>query len=148
MAIEGTASADIEAPMQTVYAVAADLEQLPRWQSEIKLVRVLERDAAGNQVLVHTETETKVKTLQAQLRFRYDEPSGMRWTQERGDVKSLDGSWSFEELDDRRTRAVYSLRVDPGRMLGMVVRGPVVDALRRHLIDSMPAKLKAEVEGG
>ena len=148
MAIEGTASADIEAPMETVYAVAADLEQLPRWQSEIKLVRVLERDAAGNQVLVHTETETKVKTLQAQLRFRYDEPSGMRWTQERGDVKSLDGSWSFEELDDGRTRAVYSLRVDLGRMLGMVVRGPVVDALRRHLIDSMPAKLKAEVEGG
>jgi uncharacterized membrane protein len=148
MAIEGTASADIEAPMATVYAVASDLEQLPRWQSEIKLVRVLERDAAGNQVLVHTETETKVKTLQAQLRVRYDEPSGMRWTQERGDVKSLDGSWSFEVLDDGRTRAVYSLRVDLGRILGMAVRGPVVDALRRHLIDSMPAKLKAEVEGG
>ena len=148
MAIEGTAGADIEAPMETVYAVASDLEQLPRWQSEIKLVRVLERDAAGNQVLVHSETETKVKTLQAQLRVRYDEPSGMRWTQERGDVKSLDGSWSFEELDDGRTRAVYSLRVDLGRMLGMAVRGPVVDALRRHLIDSMPAKLKAAVEGG
>ena len=148
MAIEGTASADIEAPIETVYAVAADLEHLPSWQSEIKLVRVLERDAAGNQVLVHSETETKVKTLQAQLRFRYDEPSGMRWTQERGDVKSLDGSWSFEELDDGRTRAVYSLRVDLGRMLGMAVRGPVVDALRRHLIDSMPRKLKAEVEGG
>ncbi len=147
MAIEGTASADIEAPMATVYAVASDLEQLPRWQSEIKLVRVLERDAAGNQVLVDTETETKVKTLHAQLRVRYDEPSGMRWTQERGDVKSLDGSWSFEELDEGRTRAVYSLRVDLGRMLGLAVRGPVVDALRRHLIDSTPAKLKAEVEG-
>jgi ribosome-associated toxin RatA of RatAB toxin-antitoxin module len=111
-------------------------------------VRVLERDGAGNQVLVHTETETKVKTLRAQLRFRYDEPSGMRWTQESGDVKSLDGSWSFEALDDGRTRAVYRLRVDLGRMLGMAVRGPVADALRRHLIDSMPAKLKAEVESG
>jgi hypothetical protein len=30
----------------------------------------------------------------------------------------------------------------------MAVRGPVADALRRHLIDSMPAKLKAEVESG
>jgi uncharacterized membrane protein len=145
MAIEGTASADIGAPIETVYAVAADLEQLPRWQSEIKAVRVLERDAAGNQVLVHTQTETKVRTLQGELRFHYDEPSGLRWRQERGDVKSLDGSWSFEELGDARTRAIYSLRVDLGRM---VVRGPVVDALRRHLIDSMPAKLKDEVEGG
>ena len=33
-------------------------------------------------------------------------------------------------------------------MLGMVVRGPVVDAVRRHMIDNMPAKLKEEVERG
>ena len=148
MAIEGSASAEIEAPIERVYAVAADVEHLPRWQPEVKSAEVLERDAAGNQVLVRTETDTKVRTLAADLRFDYDEPSGLRWSQERGDVKSLDGSWAFSDLGGARTRATYSIRVDLGRMLGMVVRGPVVDALRRHLIDSMPPKLKEEVEGG
>jgi ribosome-associated toxin RatA of RatAB toxin-antitoxin module len=149
VAIEGSASAEVEAPIERVYAVAADIEQLPRWQPEVKRATVLERDRDGNQVLVRTETDTKVRTLQSDLRFDYDdEPSGLRWRQERGDVKSLDGSWSFEDLGDGRTRATYRIRVDLGRMLGMVVRGPVVDALRRHMIDSMPAKLKDEVEGG
>jgi ribosome-associated toxin RatA of RatAB toxin-antitoxin module len=146
MAIEGSASAEIAAPRERVYAVAADVEHLPRWQPEVKSAEILERDADGNQVLVHTETDTKVRTLAADLRFTYDEPSGLRWSQERGDVKSLDGAWSFEDLGGGRTRATYSIRVDLGRMLGMVVRGPVVDALRRHLIDGMPAKLKEEVE--
>ena len=148
MAIEGSASAEIEAPIQRVYAVAADVEHLPRWQPEVQTAEVLERDADGNQVLVHTETDTKVRTLAADLRFTYDEPSGLRWSQERGDVRSLDGSWAFEDLGGDRTRATYSIRVDLGRMLGMVVRGPVVDSLRRHMIDSMPAKLKEEVERG
>jgi ribosome-associated toxin RatA of RatAB toxin-antitoxin module len=149
VAIEGSASAEIEAPIERVYAVAADIEHLPRWQPEVKRATVLERDRDGDQVLVRTETETTVRTLQSDLRFDYDdEPSGLRWRQERGDVKSLDGSWSFEDLGDGRTRATYRIRVDLGRMLGMVVRGPVVDALRRHMIDSMPAKLKDEVEGG
>lgn len=148
MAIEGSASAEIEAPIERVYAVAADVEHLPRWQPEVQTAEVLERDADGNQVLVHTETDTKVRTLAADLRFTYDEPSGLRWSQERGDVRSLDGAWSFEDLRGGRTRATYSIRVDLGRMLGMVVRGPVVDSLRRHMIDSMPAKLKEEVERG
>ncbi len=148
MAIEGSASAEIDAPIERVYAVAADIEQLPRWQQEVRSATVLETDRDGNQVLVRTESDTKVRTLQADLRFEYDRPRGLRWSQERGDVKSLEGAWSFEDLGDRGTRATYSLRVDLGRMLGMVVRGPVVDSLRRHLIDNMPAKLKDEIEGG
>lgn len=148
MAIEGSASAEIDAPIERVYAVAADIEQLPRWQQEVRSATVLETDRDGNQVRVRTESDTKVRTLQADLRFEYDRPRGLRWSQERGDVKSLEGAWSFEDLGDRGTRATYSLRVDLGRMLGMVVRGPVVDSLRRHLIDNMPAKLKDEIEGG
>jgi uncharacterized membrane protein len=148
VAIEGSASAEIDAPIERVYAVAADIEQLPRWQQEVRSATVLETDRDGNQVRVRTESDTKVRTLQADLRFEYDRPRGLRWSQERGDVKSLEGAWSFEDLGDRGTRATYSLRVDLGRMLGMVVRGPVVDSLRRHLIDNMPAKLKDEIEGG
>ena len=147
MAIEGSASTVIDAPIDDVYAVAADVESSPRWQPEIKVAKVLERDADGNQVRVHTETDAKVRTLKSDLRFSYDAPNGLRWRQEEGDLKSVEGSWAFEDLGDGRTRATYQMTVDLGRMLGMVIRGPLVGVLRGQLVESMPDKLKQDVDG-
>jgi hypothetical protein len=148
VAISGSASAEIAAPIDEVFAVAADVEGSPRWQPEIKLAEVVERDADGRQILVHTETDARVRRLGADLRFSYDEPAGLSWVQEEGDLKSIEGSWSFEDLGDGRTRATYEMTVDLGRMLGMVIRGPLVGVLRGQLVESMPGKLKDFVEKG
>lgn len=147
MAIEGSASEVIKAPIAEVFAVAADIENSPRWQPDIKVARCDKRDGDGRQVLVHTETDAKVRTLNAELRFSYDEPTSVRWTQEEGDLKSVDGSWTFEDLGDGSTKATYEMTVDLGRMLGMVIRGPLVGVLRGQLVESMPGKLKQDVEG-
>jgi hypothetical protein len=71
----------------------------------------------------------------------------MTWRQEKGDLKSVDGSWTLEDLGDGRTRATYWMKVDLGRMLGAVIRGPLVDAMRKQLVETMPDKLKNDVEG-
>jgi ribosome-associated toxin RatA of RatAB toxin-antitoxin module len=147
MAIEGSASAEIAAPIADVFAIAADVEGSPRWQPEIKLAECVDRDHAGNQILVRTETDAKVRTLASTLRFNYDEPTRISWEQQAGDLKSVSGGWELEDLGEQRTRATYSLNVDLGRMLGMVIRGPVVGVLRGQLIESMPGKLKNFVEG-
>jgi ribosome-associated toxin RatA of RatAB toxin-antitoxin module len=146
MAIEGSASAEIEAPIATVFAVAADVEGSPRWQPEIKRAECLERDGDGRQVLVRTDSDGKVRTLGSTLRFSYDEPTSIRWEQEEGDLKSVKGHWEFEELGEGRTRATYWMEVDLGRMLGMVIRGPLVGVLRGQMVESMPGKLKRFVE--
>ena len=130
-----------------MFAVAADVEGSPRWQPEIKRAECLERDGDGHQVLVRTETDGKVRTLNSTLRFCYDEPTEIRWEQEEGDLKSVQGSWELEDLGDGRTRATYWMEVDLGRMLGMVIRGPLVGVLRGQLVESMPGKLKGFVEG-
>src|SRR6266480_4285085 len=96
--IDGSASADIDAPIAEVFEVAADVEGSPRWQPEIKVAGVIERDGDGRQVLVHTETDAKVRRLGANLRFSYEEPAGLGWVQEEGDLKSIEGSWRFEDL--------------------------------------------------
>ena len=147
MAIEGSASIVINAPIEEVYKVAADVENSPRWQPEIKDVEVIERSAAGEQVLVDVETDGKVRTLKSRLRFSYDEPAGLKWTQESGDMKSVDGAWRFDDLGDGTTEAHYELKVDLGRMLGMVIRGPLVGVLKNQLVETMPPKLKKDVEG-
>jgi ribosome-associated toxin RatA of RatAB toxin-antitoxin module len=144
--IDGSASTEIEAPIEAVYAIAADVEGSPRWQPEIKLAECLERDGGGEQALVRMETDAKVRRLGSTIRFSYEQPTLIAWSQEDGDLKSVDGAWELEDLGAGRTRATYRLEVDLGRMLGMVIRGPVVGVLRGQLVDSMPEKLKRFVE--
>lgn len=143
--ISGSAATEISAAIDAVYAVAADAEGAPRWQPEIQVAECLERDADGNQILVRVETETPIKRLVSTLRYSYDSPGRISWEQEDGDLKSVVGSWEFEKVGGL-TKATYELAVDPGRMLGMALRGPVVGVLRGKLVESMPDKLKTFVE--
>jgi len=147
MAIEGSASAVITAPIDEVYAVAADVERSPRWQPQFKRAEVIERDADGNQTRVRMITDGKIRDLKSEMRFSYGAPTGLRWHQVKGDLKAVDGSWRFEDLGDATTRATYELRVDLGRVLGAVFRGPIIGILRAQLIESMPGKLKRDIEG-
>jgi uncharacterized protein YndB with AHSA1/START domain len=145
--IDGSASIEIEAPIEKVFEAAADVEASPRWQAEIKVAECVERDGDGNQVLVHMETDAKVRTLGSDIRFTYAGPTRMSWVQEDGDLKAIEGSWELEDLGDGRTRVTYWLEVDLGRRLGLLIRGPLVGVLRGQLVDNMPEKLKRFVEG-
>ena len=82
------------------------------------------------------------------MRFAYDPPGRLSWTQEKGDLKSVEGAWVLEDLGDGRTKATYQLDSDPGRVLGMLIRGPVESAVRGMLVNARPGELKRRVEGG
>jgi hypothetical protein len=71
-----------------------------------------------------------------------------QWTQEKGDMKSVEGVWELEDLGHGRTRASYRLDADPGRMLGLVTRGPVEVATRAILVNGRPDELRRRVESG
>jgi ribosome-associated toxin RatA of RatAB toxin-antitoxin module len=144
--IDGSASIEIEAPVAEVYAVAADVESSPHWQPEIKVAECIKRDGNGNQVLVHMETDAKVRRLGSDIHFSYEKPGRISWVQEDGDLKAVEGSWELEDLGDGRTRVTYWLEVDLGRTLGLLIRGPLVGVLRGQLVDSMPEKLKRFIE--
>jgi uncharacterized membrane protein len=146
--ITGDRTVEIDAPMQRCFDIAADIEHAPEWQGSLKDVEVLERDGDRRAALVETESDAKVKTVRSVLRFSYDEPSGIRWEQEKGDTKSLVGWWTLEDLGDGRTRATYALEVDPGRMLGMLLRGPAEHAVRDFLLGGAADGLKQCAESG
>lgn len=139
---------EIEAPIERVFAVAADVPNSPDWQPSLQKVTTLETDDEGRATLVDTEADAKVRTTKQRLRFSYDEPSGMSWEQVKGDVKSLHGSWTFTELGPERTEAVYELRADPGRMLGVLLRGPVEGKVKEFLTKGAAEGLKQDVEAG
>jgi uncharacterized membrane protein len=144
--IRGDRSVEIGAPIERCYQIAADIENAPEWQGSLKDVEVLERDGERRPLLVETESDAKVKSVRARLRFSYDPPTGIRWVQEKGDTKSLTGSWSFEDIGDGRTRATYALEADPGRMLGMLLRGPAEAKVRDFLVGNAADGLKQKAE--
>jgi carbon monoxide dehydrogenase subunit G len=143
----GSASAEIDAPIDAVWAVVEDVLTAPEWQGGLVEVTALERDKAGRPTLVESESDIKVKHVKTQVRFSYEPPTRLSWTQEKGDLKSVDGSWTLEDLGGR-TRATYTLDSDPGRVLGMVLRGPVESAVMAMLVNARPGELKAQVEEG
>ena len=55
----------------------------------------------------------------------------MTWWRESGDLKSLRGSWRFEELGDGRTRATHALEIELNRGLSMLVKALQGPARRR-----------------
>jgi uncharacterized membrane protein len=144
--IRGDRSVEIDAPIERCYEIAADVENAPDWQGSLKDVEVLERDGERRPLLVETESDAKVKSVRARLRFSYEPPTGIRWVQEKGDTKSLTGSWSFEDLGENRTRATYALEADPGRMLGMLLRGPAEAKVRDFLVGNAADGLKEKAE--
>jgi uncharacterized membrane protein len=145
--IKGDRTVEIDAPIERCYEIAADIANSPEWQGSLKDVEVLERDGERRAVLVETESDAKVKSVRALLRFSYEPPTAIRWVQEKGDTKSLHGSWSFEDLGGGRTRATYALEADPGRMLGMLLRGPAEAKVRDFLVGNAADGLKEKAEG-
>ena len=144
--ITGSSSEEINAGIDEVWAVVADVLSAPDWQGGLKDMEELERDGEGHVTLVESSNDAKVRTIKSTVRFEYDGPTRLSWTQEKGELKSVDGSWELEEIGDGRTRATYRLEVELGRMLGMVIRGPLIDVLRGQLVNARAGELKKRVE--
>ncbi len=144
--LTGSSTAEIDAPLERVWALVEDVENAPEWQGGLKAMHALERDADGRATLCESHSDAKVRTIKSNVRFAYDGPTRLSWSQEKGELKSVDGSWELEDLGEDRTRATYALEVDLGRVLGLVIRGPLVDVLRAMLINARAGELKKRME--
>jgi carbon monoxide dehydrogenase subunit G len=144
----GSSTEEIDAPLEEVWAFVEDVERSPEWQGGLKAIHALQRDDQGRAVLCESESDAKVRTIKSTVRFDYEGPTTLRWTQEKGELKSVDGSWELEDLGGGRTRATYALEVDLGRMLSLVIRGPLVDLLRGMLVGARAGELKRAIESG
>jgi uncharacterized membrane protein len=146
--ITGDRSVEIDAPIERCFEIAADIQNAPGWQGSLREVQVLSSDAEGRPEVVETVSDAKVKSVKSRLRFSYQKPNRIEWVQEKGDTKSVRGWWDLAELDAGSTRATYGLEVDPGRMLGMLLKGPVEGQVRDFLLGNAAAGLKEEAERG
>ena len=144
----GSASEEIDAPLQKVWEVVEDVVSAPDWQGGLVSITPLEHDSEGRPTLVESENDIKVRHVKTQVRFAYDPPTRLSWKQEKGDLKSVEGAWVLEDLGNGRTKATYELDSDPGRLIGLLLRGPVESAVTGMLVNARPGELKKRMEGG
>ena len=146
--LTGSSTAEVDAPLKQVWALVQDVEQAPQWQGGLKAMHALERDEEGHAILCQTESDAKVRTIKSTVRFTYNGPATLAWRQEKGELKSVDGRWELKDLGENRTLATYSLEVDLGRMLSLVIRGPLMDLLRGMFVSARAGELKRAIESG
>jgi ribosome-associated toxin RatA of RatAB toxin-antitoxin module len=145
--LTGESSIEIDAPIDEVYAVVEDVLTAADWQGGMRRMDLVERDAEGRAAVVDAVADGKVTEFTSRQQFTYEPPTALRWTQLKGNVKNITGAWELEDLGDGRTRATYHLEVDPGRVLGLTVRGPVEATLRALLVNARAGELKTRIEG-
>ena len=146
--LTGSSTAEVEAPIEQVWALVEDVERAPQWQGGLKEMHALERDDEGHAILCQAEADARVRTIKSTVRYTYNAPTTLAWRQEKGELKSVDGRWELEDLGRNRTRATYSVEVDLGRVLSLVIRGPLVDLLRGMFVSARAGELKRAIESG
>jgi len=146
--ISGSASSEIDAPPDAVWAVVQDVAQWAEWQGTLGDVTPTGQDGAGRVSSCEVQIDAKITQIAMALECSYAPPSAMTFQRTSGNLSSLAGSWKLDDLGDGRTRATYMLEVDPGAMIAFMLNPERKEKLRALLVDARPNELKARVEAG
>jgi uncharacterized protein YndB with AHSA1/START domain len=133
----------IDAPPDTVFAAVSDFDGYARWVSDLKSVRVIERDAAGRGLEVEFRAAAFGRSARYTLRYDYTRaPEELSWYQVEGDVTAtMAGRYRLERATGG-TRVTYDLEVELAVPIPAFVKAR---AAQRIQADAL-TELKAWVE--
>lgn len=144
--LSDSASTDIDAPIDAVWAIVADVASWPEWQATIGSLDILEDDGGGRVSRCAVEFDAKLTQIKMKLECAYAAPTRMTFERTSGDLAALSGSWTLADLGDGRTQATYQLDVNPGGVLNFLLNEERIGKLRATLVDVRPGELKARAE--
>jgi hypothetical protein len=135
----------IDAPVAVCFHLATDFEGYPAWASDVKHVKVVERDERGRT----TRADFRASALGRSVRYVLDydladAPRSFSWKLVEGDMlRTLSGSYTFDDVDGG-TDATYDLTVDLAIPIpGLVKRraaGRIVNAALKDLKHAAEAR--------
>jgi ribosome-associated toxin RatA of RatAB toxin-antitoxin module len=143
-----TVTVVVNAPLDTVYQLAKDVERLPEFDDNLESVRVLEREG-GRTV---SEWVGVVREFRQTIRWTEedewdDERHICRFSQVKGDFDRYEGTWAFSP--DGGNRARIDLTLDYEYNVPLI--GPLIKNLlhkkTQQAADGIMTALKAMAEG-
>lgn len=113
--MEGTVQRiDVAAPQQFVYEIALDIETYPDWAGGVKAVSVAEEDEHGRPTVADFTVDAMIKEISYTLDYDFSHENGFAWSaRPNDDLTLLEGSYTFNAIDDDNTEVVYALRAEP-----------------------------------
>lgn len=143
MAEQGTATIEVDASPEELFAIVTDLESYPEWVEGVKAVEIHGTDEAGLPTSSTMTVDVKVRTVTYTLTYEYEYPNVVSWTSEEGgDVRLVEGSYRFDEGDDA-TLVTYDLSIDPG----FPVPGFMIRQAQKAIMKAALDGLKRQAEG-
>lgn len=134
---------EIEAPIETCFEAIVDYESFPEWQRAVVDIEVLDRHKDGLGKKVNLVVDAKVRKVDYTLDYRYRRPTLIEWDFVEGNgINDADGTYSFEDLGDGRTRATYKF----GLEVGIPLPGPVARRAHKQTLKGSVEDLKKEAE--
>ena len=141
----------INAPFQTVWELAQDVEKFPSIMPDLEKVQVLERSEPSPQTTrVVTEWNSRIKQFNRSIVWTEEDI----WNRERGtcdfwqikgDFTKYSGSWKFREVGGATELDLsidYSFEIP---LVGALMKG-VLQKLMQQNVDMMSLALKTESE--
>lgn len=116
MATEGTVQrVEVSAEPQHIYEVALDIESYPEWADGVRSVSILEEDEYGRPLKADFVVDAMIKEVSYTLEYDFNFDNGFAWSAiPNDDIKSLEGRYEFNSLEEEGTEVVYALRISPG----------------------------------
>jgi hypothetical protein len=133
---------EVGASVDDCCAVLLDFERYPAWSGPTTACKVLERDSEGRAIVVEMTLDMKIRNVRYVLAYEYDLPRRADWHLVEGDVTNIVGSYEFEAIDGKRTRATCRQAVD----LGFWIPGPLRRMIERQALRDSVHEFKAEAE--
>jgi len=134
----------IDAPADTIMDVIADFGSYPGWATGVKAADVVDAGDGGRAKQVHFILDATPIRDEYDLGYTWDGNTSVSWSLvEKGSMlKSMDGAYILEPIDDSSTRVTYQLAVDVSiPLLGMLKR-----KAEKVIIDTALKGLKKQVE--
>lgn len=133
----------IDASPQQCFDALIDYERMSDWQSTVKSCDVVARDGDGRAREVAWEIDARVRSIKYRLEYSYEEPHWIGCRYVEGDVRDLEGEYTFEDRGDDTTLATFTLQVDPGVWVPGKVRNMLNDQVMKRSLED----LKRHLEG-
>jgi hypothetical protein len=119
-ALQGTAAAQVAAPVAEVVALVADVERYPAWYPEVvRRVEALERDTAGHaakaNALLHVSVGPLVRDFNLMLAVHVEPPGTVslrRIAHGPTDQERFEVRWEVSEGSSEGSRSRIELRLD------------------------------------
>jgi ribosome-associated toxin RatA of RatAB toxin-antitoxin module len=132
----------IEAEPAVCFDEITDYETFPEWQSAVKEVDVLSVDSVGRGRDVRFEIDARVRSVSYTLRYSYERPHLVTWEYVDGDVRSVEGDFSFVDQGDGTTLATYSLDIDPGVWLPGRVKKMLTEQVMKRSVEDLKRRVE------